>query len=183
MVPAGSPGSTAERDGSVPLIRPFEPADFDAVCSLEEERSGSRYGSRVFIRQASVLFSSFFFVAEIGDAVTGYAIGGLTVADAGEGWVIRLKVLEGHRSRGMGRLLLDAAVTSLAAAGAKKVLLSVAPGNTKAIGLYRKYGFSETGFQPGYFGTGEDRIIMEFRTLPADDPDPGRKGSSSASSG
>lgn len=153
-----------------PLIRPFEPADFDAVCSLEEEGSGSWYGSRVSIRQASVLFSPFFFVAELGDAVTGYAIGGLTAADAGEGWVIRLKVVEVHRSRGMGRLLLDAAVLSLAAAGAKKVLLSVAPGNTKAIGLYRKYGFSETAFQAGYFGTGEDRIIMEFRPPPADDP-------------
>ncbi|MDD1713860.1 MAG: GNAT family N-acetyltransferase [Methanoregulaceae archaeon] len=150
-----------------PLIRRFEPADFNAVSSLEEEGSGSRYGSRVFIRQASVLFSPFFFVAELGDAVTGYAIGGLTAADAGEGWVIRLKIVEGHRSRGMGHLLLDAAVTSLAAAGADKVLLTVAPGNTKAIGLYRKYGFLETGFKAGYFGTGEDRIIMEFRTLPA----------------
>ena len=64
MGPAGSPGSTVERDVFPPLIRPFEPADFDAVCSLEEEGSGSRYGSRVFIRQASVLFSPFFFVAE-----------------------------------------------------------------------------------------------------------------------
>ena len=164
---AGSPESMVEGARSSPLIRRFEPADFNAVSSLEEEGSGSRYGSRVFIRQASVLFSPFFFVAELGDAVTGYAIGGLTAADAGEGWVIRLKIVEGHRSRGMGHLLLDAAVTSLAAAGADKVLLTVAPRNTKAIGLYRKYGFLETGFKAGYFGTGEDRIIMEFRTLPA----------------
>jgi ribosomal protein S18 acetylase RimI-like enzyme len=141
------------------------------VCSLEEEGSGSRYGSRVFIRQASVLFSPFFFLADLRDAVTGYVIGGLTAADAGEGWVIRLKVVEDHRSRGIGRLLLEAAITSLATAGAKKILLSVAPGNTNAIRLYRKYGFTETGSHAGYFGTGEDRIIMEFQTTPADDPD------------
>jgi ribosomal protein S18 acetylase RimI-like enzyme len=157
----------AEKDGCFPLIRPFDPADFDSVSALEEEGSGSPYRSRVFIRQASVLFSAFFFVAEVQDRVTGYAIGSLTAADAKEGWVIRLKVVEEHRSRGMGRLLLDAAVSSLAAAGAQKVLLSVAPGNTKAIRLYKKYGFSETGFQAGYFGTGEDRIIMEFRPAPA----------------
>jgi ribosomal-protein-alanine N-acetyltransferase len=169
MGPAGSPGSTVERDVFPPLIRPFEPADFYAVSSLEEEGSGSRYGSRVFIRQASVLFAPFFFVAELQDTVTGYAIGSLTAADAKEGWVIRLKVIEGHQSRGIGRLLLDAAVTSQAAAGAKKVLLSVAPGNTKAIALYTTYGFSEIAFKEGYFGTNEDRIIMEFRTAPAGD--------------
>ena len=83
--------------------------------------------------------------------------------------MIRLKVVEGHQSRGIGRLLLDAAVTSQATAGAKKVLLSVAPGNTKAIALYTTYGFSEIAFQEGYFGTGEDRIIMEFRTAPEGD--------------
>ena len=179
----GFPGSMVEEEGSSPLIHPFEPADFDAVSSLEEDRSGSRYGSRVFIRQASVLFSPFFFVARVQDVVTGYAIGSLTAADANEGWVIRLKVIERHRSRGMGRLLLDATVRALDAAGAKKVLLSVAPGNTKAIRLYKKYGFSETAFQAGYFGTGEDRVIMEFRKAFADDPDRDREGSSPASSG
>jgi [ribosomal protein S18]-alanine N-acetyltransferase len=167
MGPAGSPGSMAEKGGCFPLIRPFGPADFDAVSSLEEEGSGSQYRSRVFIRQASVIFSPFFFVAEVQAVVTGYAIGSLTAADANEGWVIRLKVVEEHRSRGMGRLLLDAVVSTLADAGAIKVLLSVAPGNIKAIRLYKKFGFSETAFLAGYFGTGEDRIIMEFRTAPA----------------
>jgi ribosomal protein S18 acetylase RimI-like enzyme len=172
-----------EGSGSSPLIRTFKPADFDAVSSLEEEGSGSRYSSRVFIRQASVLLSPFFFVAEVQDVITGYAIGSPTASDANEGWVIRLKVVESQRSRGMGRLLLEAAITTLASAGAQKVLLSVAPGNTKAIRLYKKYGFFETSFQAGYFGTGEDRIIMEFRTAPADDPDGARNGSTPASGG
>jgi len=175
MGPAGSPVSTAERNDSIPLIRPFEQADFDAVCLLEEERSGSRYGSAVFIRQASVVFSPFFFIAELRQAVTGYTIGSLTSVDAREGWVLRLKVVEGLRSRGIGRLLLDTVVTSLAAAGAKKVLLSVAPGNKNAIGLYKKYGFSEIGFQTGYFGEGEDRIIMAFRTMPGEEPEKGQE--------
>jgi ribosomal-protein-alanine N-acetyltransferase len=110
-------------------------------------------------------------VAELEKVITGYTIGSLTSSDAREGWVLRLKVIEGARSRGIGRLLLDAAVTSLASAGAERVLLSVAPGNSIAIGLYNKYGFSEIGIQAGYFSEGEDRIIMEFRTDPAESPD------------
>lgn len=171
MGPVGSPGSTAEKSDSFPLIRPFRPDDFDTVCLLEEEGSGSRYGSAVFIRQASVVFSPFFFVTELKGAVIGYAIGGMTAVDAREGWVLRLKVVEEARSRGIGRLLLDTVIKTLEVAGADRVLLSVAPGNRVAVGLYRRYGFSKIGFQAGYFGPGEDRIIMECRTIPAGDPE------------
>lgn len=173
MGPAGSPESTAEKSNLLPLIRAFRPADFETVCLIDKGGSGSRYGSAVFVRQASVVFSPFFFVAELKDSVTGYAIGGLTAADPLEGWVLRLKVVEGARSRGIGRLLLDAVINNLTGAGANRILLSVAPGNRVAVGLYRRYGFSKIGFQAGYFGPGEDRFIMEFRSVPSVDPKTG----------
>jgi ribosomal-protein-alanine N-acetyltransferase len=163
---AGCPGSIPEAPAAemAPLIRFFEQKDFDAVCCLERGRSGSSYGSAVFIRQASVIFSPFFFVADQRGEVVGYGIGALDQGDMEEGWILRLKVDEYLRSRGIGHLLLDRVVCSLIDAGAARILLSVAPDNNKAIRLYVRYGFSKIHTLTCYFGDGEDRIIMQLET-------------------
>jgi ribosomal-protein-alanine N-acetyltransferase len=144
------------------IIRLFEESDFNTVCLYERMRSRSTYGSAVFIRQASVIFSQFFFVAEHEGIVGGYGIGALNQNNMEEGWVLRLNVDQHLRSRGIGRLLLEHVIGSLIVAGATRILLSVAPGNTSAIRLYERFGFLKTQFLANYFGNGEDRIIMLY---------------------
>jgi ribosomal protein S18 acetylase RimI-like enzyme len=147
-----------------PLIRLFEQSDFDAVCPLERGRSGSSYGSAVFIRQASVIFSPLFFIAELEEKVAGYGIGALAQCNKEEGWILRLKVDKHFESRGIGGLLLERVVHSLIDAGAARILLSVAPDNYRAIRLYERHGFSKLHTLTRYFGDGEDRTIMQLET-------------------
>jgi ribosomal-protein-alanine N-acetyltransferase len=148
----------------VPGIRPFDESDFYAICLLEQGSKGSPYSSTVFIRQAAVIFSPWFFVAEKEGDIQGYGIGALNQQCHGEAWILRLRVGESWQGRGIGRLLLDRVVGSLTDAGAVRILLSVSPDNHRALRLYRNYGFSEVDFKSGYFGPGEDRIIMTLNT-------------------
>jgi ribosomal-protein-alanine N-acetyltransferase len=142
------------------LIRAFEERDFEAICLLEQGGKGSAYSSAVFVRQASVVFSPWFFVAERDGEVLGYGIGALNQEHRDEGWILRLRVHERWQGRGIGRLLLDHAIRSLTEDGATRILLSVSPDNTRAVRLYRNSGFFEVGTVPRYFGPGEDRFIM-----------------------
>jgi ribosomal-protein-alanine N-acetyltransferase len=143
-----------------PLVRAFEERDFEAICLLEQASKGSPYSSAVFVRQAAVVFSPWFFVAEREGEVLGYSIGALNQKHRDEGWILRLRVHDRWQGRGIGRLLLDQAVRSLAEAGAMRMLLSVSPDNIRAVRLYRNSGFSVVETVPRYFGPGEDRFIM-----------------------
>jgi ribosomal protein S18 acetylase RimI-like enzyme len=67
------------------------------------------------------------------------------------------------RGLGLGRALLDAAVTKARAEGALRLTLRVLGGNTVARSLYEKAGFTVTGVQPREFLVGgryEDDVLM-----------------------
>lgn len=60
--------------------------------------------------------------------------------------LVGMMVADTHRGRGIGRMLLAAAVTRLrATAGLAQVTLSVTAGNRAAIGLYESMGFTRYG--------------------------------------
>ncbi|MCY7303995.1 MAG: GNAT family N-acetyltransferase [Thermoleophilia bacterium] len=79
------------------------------------------------------------------------------VADLG------LMIAETHRRRGVGRALLDQAVTWAASTGVEKLELHVFPWNEPAIGLYESYGFEREGVRRGQYlrdGAPVDAILM-----------------------
>lgn len=81
------------------------------------------------------------------------------VADLG------LMVAAGHRRRGVGRALLEQAVTWARAAGVRKLELHVFPWNEPAIALYESFGFLREGVRRGHFlrdGEDVDAILMVF---------------------
>ncbi|BBL69071.1 GNAT family N-acetyltransferase [Methanoculleus chikugoensis] len=143
-----------------PTIRGYLDEDFPAVCALERENSPKGCKSEVFIRQAGVLFSDTFLVAECGGEVAGYTIGALVQHRQTTGWIVRLVVAERYRRRGFGESLVAAVVADLRERGAYEVYLSVAPENQAARALYARHGFLETDFFPAYFGEGGDRCIL-----------------------
>lgn len=69
----------------------------------------------------------------------------------GECEVLSLAVGKAWRSRGVGRMLLDAAIHRARAAGATKMFLEVAEDNPAAQGLYQKLGFSAVGRREDYY--------------------------------
>ncbi|KUG09243.1 hypothetical protein ASZ90_016616 [hydrocarbon metagenome] len=68
-----------------------------------------------------------------------------------------------YRQRRVGSALLQALVAALRGKGVDTIRLSVSPENAPARALYRNYGFTVIATEPGYFGEGQDRLIMILR--------------------
>ncbi len=165
---SGRPGAVAsfftphdEYTGMDLMIRGYHESDFRSVCALERENSAGDCKPEVFIRQAGVLFTDTFLVAECDGRIVGYTIGALVQHQPATGWIVRLVVAERYRRRGLGGDLVAAVTGSLRERGAGEVYLSVAPGNRVARALYERHGFRETDFCPAYFGEGGDRHILK----------------------
>ena len=82
------------------------------------------------------------------------------VADLG------LMVAAGYRRRGIGRALLEQAVTWAREAGVTKLELHVFPWNEPAIALYEAFGFVREGVRTGHYlrdGAEVDAILMAYR--------------------
>jgi RimJ/RimL family protein N-acetyltransferase len=102
-----------------------------------------------------------------GPGIVGYIsieIARYGVADIG------MLIIDGWRGRGLGTLLLSAAIDWATANRAHKVGLEVWPHNSAAIALYRRAGFAEEGRRRRHYrrGNGEiwDSVIMG-RQLPS----------------
>ena len=77
-------------------------------------------------------------------------------------------VRAGYRDRGLGLALMDHALRAAVAQGFRKVRLMVIATNTRALAVYRRTGFVETGrfVEEVRLGRGcEDLVVME-RMLP-----------------
>lgn len=83
----------------------------------------------------------------------------------GVGYIPFIYLREEFRHRGLGIQLIGHAVSFYRNLGRKKLQLSVAPTNEKAIAFYEKFGFTAVGKNKGLFGR---LILMEKSfTLPA----------------
>lgn len=141
-------------------IRLFREGDYSGICLLEIQEKGATYPSSVFIRQASVLYPSTFLVAELNGTPAGYCIGAVCEGGSSEAWILRLRVAPPCRRRQIGSDLVTTLLGIFLQRGVADVYLSVAPENYAARNLYHKVGFRGISLQKGYFGHGEDRIIM-----------------------
>jgi ribosomal protein S18 acetylase RimI-like enzyme len=82
---------------------------------------------------------------------------------------IGMLVVDGWRGRGLGRLLLDAAMEWATAAGAHKMALEVWPHNAAALELYRSAGFVEEGRKRRHYRRRNGEIwdaVLMGRPLP-----------------
>ena len=103
-------------------------------------------------------------VCEEGGEVCGYA-GWWRVVDCAE--ISNVAVDRRYRRRGYARALLDRPL-GLAGAEGLDVTLEVARTNHPALALYRAAGFAEEGVRRGYYGPGEDAVIL-WKRLPAEE--------------
>ena len=93
-----------------------------------------------------------------GEPITGF-LGARYAAD--EAHVITFGVRRTYRGRGVGELLLIAAIEQAYARGASIVTLEVRPSNFVARNLYGKYRFDVSGVRRGYYvDDREDALIM-----------------------
>lgn len=144
-------------------IRDAETRDVTAMHAVEHAAfdDGWSFG---LLRQVLSLFAGLTLVAEVDGEVCGHAITAIVDSDPRTGWIINLGVHPNRQRTGIGQALTAAAVDRLHERGVQRVFLSVAPDNSTAIGVYRRAGFEDHGYEPDYFGPGQPRIIMVART-------------------
>jgi ribosomal-protein-alanine N-acetyltransferase len=78
-----------------------------------------------------------------------------------EAHIVSIGVRRSHRGRGIGELLLIAAIEQAMDRGAEVVTLEVRPSNMVARNLYGKYHFKERGVRKAYYADNrEDALIL-----------------------
>jgi len=88
----------------------------------------------------------------------------------GEAHIVTLAARQGHRRRGLGELLLIAAIEVALAHRQQVMTLEVRRSNEAAISLYEKYGFSRVGVRRRYYTDNrEDAVIMTTPPLGSTD--------------
>jgi ribosomal protein S18 acetylase RimI-like enzyme len=121
----------------------FDPKRFIAATPWTERGYASFLGSQLEERDVAVL------VAEENGTLIGYAYVGVEAGDymalRGPAGVLHDIVVDPERrGRGVGRLLLDAALAFLRSRGAPRVVLWTAARNAPAQRLFESAGFRQT---------------------------------------
>lgn len=170
-------GGTAESAVSGIVVRRAEPRDATDLVDLAREVAAEKEGwlitdgewrsasdERRYLRATRRSPHAAVLVAETPERIVGRLSisrdphpASRHVADVG------LMVARGHRRRGAGRALMEAAEAWAREAGITKIELHVFPHNTPAIGLYESLGYEREGIRRRHYrrrGELIDAVLM-----------------------
>ena len=136
-------------------IRPVRKEDIAEISLLEEASFDDPYPS-YFLSELARDNPDTFLVLTLNNEIVAYG-----VVDHWEDHdhLISIAVRPDSRRKGLGETLLVELEKRLSKERPMK--LEVRQSNLAAIQLYSKRGFTKTGVAEGYYGDGEDAIIME----------------------
>ena len=140
------------------IIRPATPVDIAAMLDIEQQATSHPWSQALF---ESCFGERYFnFVLEQHNVICGFYIGEFI---AGEASLFDICIAPAAQGRGFGRLLLEHFINQADEREAFECWLEVRESNVKAITLYQKAGFHQTGKRPNYYPTAtghEDAILM-----------------------
>jgi len=148
---------------SVPvLLREMRRDDLVAVLDIERRSFGQPWSRAFFEKELSTPFARLVVAVEEGPRprIVGYTCR-WRVTD--EVHLLNVAVHPDHRGDGLGRRLVTAVVEESRTSAARAMFLEVRAGNVVARRLYRQMGFRDLGVRRGYYGPGQDAIVMELR--------------------
>ena len=131
------------------VISPLEAKDLGAVASIHAACFDDAWSPKV-LRKILAMPGSFGIAPRrqpLG-GVAGFALGRV---EADECELLSLAVAPEHRRRGLGAMLLDAAMVHAAAVRASGFFLEVAEDNRPALKLYQGRGLVPVGRRPDYY--------------------------------
>ncbi|MEV6941357.1 GNAT family N-acetyltransferase [Streptomyces sp. NPDC051172] len=152
--------STADRTDRPLTMRGVVEADLPELHRVDREAFPEEPYHYFELRQSYDIHGDRILVLDDGRSLHGYVLF-VTTSDGYVNWIKSLAVTPELRGRGLGRRLMLEVIRRLRTEGVHQVRLTVEPTNATAITLYQSLGFSfEGGVRKGYFGPGEDRLIM-----------------------
>ncbi len=132
-----------------PIIRPLEARWFADCARLHGCFFARAWGVSDFeglVRDHQVVADGAF--DGPGKICFGFAISRFVAPEAE---LLSIAVEPRHQGRGVGRHLLSAHFSRLAAQGVREVFLEVEQGNMPAVQLYERFGFATVGERVGYY--------------------------------
>jgi ribosomal protein S18 acetylase RimI-like enzyme len=122
-------------------IRPFEPADEDAVVALWERCGLTRPWNhpRKDIRRKLAVRPDLFLVGVRSGEVIATVMAGY---EGHRGWINYLAVAPEHQREGLGRAIMAEAERLLREAGCPKINLQVRAQNEAVLAFYRRLGYT-----------------------------------------
>jgi ribosomal-protein-alanine N-acetyltransferase len=151
-----------------PQLRPARLADIDEIHRIEREAFPNPPWSRnSFVVLVDDRRVSFLVAANAvgGSEVPGYEIVGYVVTwiVADEAEIANLAVRADRRRSGIGRSLVEAAVSAAVAGGAQAMYLEVRQSNVAARALYEHRGFVAVGKRLRYYrNPSEDALVLRL---------------------
>jgi len=139
------------------IIREFKRPDIKRVLEIETDSFKDPYPSSILIDIYNL--GAGFLVAQHYNIVVGYII--FWIKYENEGHIISLAVDKKYRKKGVGKKLVDHAITLFERCNVKEIKLEVRIGNRGARKFYRKIGFEEKEIIKDYYEDGEDAVIMK----------------------
>lgn len=136
----------------------MEMKDLEGIIEIEQKSFPTPWPREAFIKELNNSKFAHYFVAKSEDAVVAY--GGMWfILD--EAHITNIAVHPYYRRKGTGTLLLKEMIRYGILNGIRNFTLEVRVTNQKAIELYMKEGFVESGIRKGYYSdTREDALIM-----------------------
>lgn len=154
------PGNRDYKTASGYRIRKSMPDDLQAVDEIEKESFRDPW-ERDLLDEVLYYHARFFFVAESGNIINGYIVGGLE--HTGEelyGHIMNIAVKKEERGAGIGTALTERLENEFILSGAKAVQLEVRASNQEAIKFYQNIGYDPVFFISEYYKDGEDALLM-----------------------
>ena len=145
------------------FLRDMRREDLLAVLDIERRSFAQPWSRAFFEKELATPFARL--VVAVEEAVPRPQVIGYTcrwrVTD--EVHLLNVAVHPERRGLGHGRALVGAVVAEAEVARTRVVYLEVRAGNVIARRLYRQLGFRDLGVRRGYYGPGQDAIVMELR--------------------
>ena len=146
------------------VLRDMRREDLQAVLDIERRSFAQPWSRSFFEKELATPFARLV-VAEETDAADEARVVGYTcrwrVTD--EVHLLNVAVHPERRGLGYGHTIVTSVLDEARSLGVRVVFLEVRAGNVVARRLYRQLGFRDLGIRRGYYGPGQDAIVMELR--------------------
>lgn len=131
--------------------------DIEEVVKGEERIFKESLGYDMLYSELKLNPFAYYFVLEVNKKVSGYI--GVWI-DGEHAEIINFYVDEEHQGKGFGSLMLEFVIQLCELTKVPNISLEVRESNTKAIGLYNKYGFNYSHKRVHYYKDGEDALVL-----------------------
>lgn len=148
-------------------IRRCERDDIQAVININAETLPEHY-SDYFYYEILAEFPETFLVAELEGKIIGYVMCRIEygfsqlrrLGLARKGHVVSVAVVEQHRGKGVGTMLMRASHDAMLGKSATESYLEVRVTNSEAVALYQRLGYKIASRLEAYYKDGEAALVM-----------------------